>query len=471
MNIYVRPSQYRAVFVQLIMLIVYNITIRTVGSYNTVGFCQMTSVFMIVMLIFQIVGLNKVNRLYSIGTAFVLFSYIINLSFCVLTALKAVGSNSAFSYLFIPTFGYDSFVFATRFAFNSIVALSIGYTLVSAQDNGHGFNGVTTTDEKENLLIFKRVGTWLTVIFGLIYIVSIAFQVYVSMSYGTYAALGLVNSMYFVTLAFNLQAFFFAGIYLLMIYYKKVGRVIVSKRLFFFAVLLILIGMLSGARSRSMMILIVLMFFYFNDIEKPTPKKIVLYIILGFILLQFMAAIRMARSGAYSFSSILGFFTEIESNIFYETANEFGTSIFVTAGFNKLNLSGQPIDFFISQIGDVIPRISYWGGKIFESAILQSGFEERYHIGTTYIADFYYYFGNLGPLIISFFGAWIALIENRISTLRKSGEFLSIAIWIPGLISIVNTIRASATLGLKMIVYSYIIIWFFTAFYSRGKNH
>lgn len=153
----------------------------------------------------------------------------------------------------------------------------------------------------------------------------------------------------------------------------------------------------------------------------------------------------------------------------YKTFDEFGRSIFVTAGFMKQGYDGNAIEYFIKEIGSLLPRVSSWGGEIFEDSYIRTGFEAMYNLGCTYIADFYYYFGDTGQYAVVLLGIWLGFIDNTVDKWIQQKRYVAIAVAIPGIINVINGVRATASLGLKMFLYSFAIFMVIQGFYRKGK--
>lgn len=456
------------VIIQLFVLVAENVVLNMVSVDNLGLWCAIASTCIVINIVIQTIGLSSEGQLFSLGGIFITFSYLIHCSYAILMALNAFSSSSAIYTVFFVDHGMSSFTQAIKYAMNGISILFIGYKIV-AKNRVSSYIKDNVDCNDFNYEILKKYGYILSICFGIIYFISTIRMVMLVLQNGSYNNLNEITSSFFMSLALNLQAFFFEGLYLLMIYYKKRGNERKCRVMFVIITVALVLSFLTGARSRAIMILLVMILFWVNDIEPIKLRKLLIYVISGLLMLQLMIAVRTSRDVGFSLKGVIESFFNFEDNVFHETLNEFGSSIFVTAGFMNGYEVGHPVDFIIKELGSIIPRISAWGGEIFLSSTRRTGFEESYHLGVTYIADFYYYFGVYGQYLLALYGAWIAILDNKISEWRSKGKYIAMAVAIPGLVLVFNSVRASATLGLKMFLYSYIIFMILRVFFSKGK--
>lgn len=456
-----------SVFLQLFLLGIENIVLYTVESQGMQVWCAVGSVCIVTNILVQVTGLIKEGQLFSLGGILILFSYLIHCSYCLLMGLDAFEEGHAIYLVFLKKHGGSSnFMAAIQYAMNGIAFLYIGYKLASNRRYKKNELG----EKKEpDLTLLKRYGLLLSFIFGAIYMLSTILTIIQVLKNGSYENLQNVTGSFFMSLGLNLQAFFFEGLYLLMLYYKKTNRMNATRAILAIAVISLLLSFFTGARSRAIMILLVLLVFWMNDIGTFKTKYFMLYLVAGIVMLQLLVAIRVSRRSGFSVASVAENFFDFKNNVFYETLSEFGASIFVTAGFMNGYEVGHPLDFVVKEIGSVLPKVASWGGEIFQPSTVRTGFEERYHLGVTYIADFYYYFGMWGQYLLALFGVWIAFLDNKIKQWRGQKRYFALAVSIPGIVLVFNSVRASATLGLKMFLYSYIIFVLFRTMLNRGK--
>lgn len=470
MKVTITQNKMIAGFVQIILLISEAIFF-SLFSYNSLTqWCQAASVIILISIVTQIIGLCINGRLWSTGSIFIFFTYLINCSYCILYALDAFKSSSAMYLVFVPRHGTQNFPAAVQFAITSVGIIYLIYILgiknnaeVQVRKIGKGF-------ELENNLL-RVYGNVMSVVFGSLFFISNAIVILYVFSTGDYSEQSVLTSTPFVSTAYNLQGFYFQGLLMKSLYHKQRNENSKVKQVFILAIVSILFSFLTGARSRGIMILLIFLIYWIVFISHMNWKKFALYMIAGLILLQLLSAVRYARSTReLSLGLIISYFFSFQNNILYETLDEFGRSIFVTVGFMNNQYHGGTFDFFLRETLSVLPRISSWGGEKFLAPTVRTGFEQTYALGSTYIADFYYYFGNFGQYVVGILGAEFATIDNILIKKSVQGRYISAMVLFPGIVTLFNSVRAQATLGIKMFIYSWIIFKVFQAFLTR-KQH
>lgn len=451
---------------QLFLLLIEMIISTRIDRYEFEHKCHVLAVFVIVNLVTQVIGLYRIKRLFSIGGLLIILSYLVNCSYIILFSGNLFVSDSAFYSVFLRLFSMSSFCDATQYALVGIAFMYIGYILLVKRSMYERKPVIG----KYNLKLIKQYGITLALIFGGIYLLQMIISITGSISVGTYHVQSELGGNNFIRLARNLESFFLEGAFVLMIYYKLKSNFDRSKIVLAITVIMLGLYCLTGVRSRPIMLLLILMILWVKDIAvRIKGRNFILLFIGGLFILQFLMSIRETRGIGYSFNNIINSFLSLDNNIFYETLNEFGASIFVTAGFMEGNYSGKAWELIVREIVGILPSVSRWGGDLFLTATIRSGFEEMYSLGSTYIAESYYYFGTIGQFLIIFFGIWICMIDNYIDRLRKEGRYLSIAIAIPGMVNVLNSTRANLCLGLKMFLYSWLIYVIISMMLGRGK--
>ncbi len=459
----------KIVGVQLIVLIIENIIWNQNNIFNAdvhIWFA-ITSIMIIINISIQIISLKLENKLLTFGGIFIILSYLIHCSYVILLGLDVVPSNSAIYIVHLNRHGISSFISASKFAINSISMFFIGY--IAASNKSKNVNNKTIQLDKKTAKFMKSYGITSALLFGIIYYLSTFFAVFSVFNVGSYSLLAELKNLSLYDISLNLQPFFFSSLFLLAVYYKFIGRRSIVNFLIVIFVISILFSFLSGSRIRGTLILIVIFILWFNYVETLSWKKIIVICFAALFFLQTFIAIRMTRQSGFSINNIFNAYFNIENNIFYETLQEFGVSIFVTAGFMGNGLTGEWWEFVVKELGSILPKVSKWGGIIFKVPMDRTGFENIYHLGTTYIADFYFYFGFWGQYVMALYGMWLAFIDNKIEKWQSKFNYIAICIAIPGINSVLSSVRSPALLGIKLFLYSYLIYIFFSAFLTKGK--
>lgn len=472
MKISIKRENFFVLLISVITILVENKILDAYQNANFYSLCGMISICMIINMIVQFTYFRINNRVFTLGFWIITLSYLFQCAYVVLFSLHLVPQDSVIYTLHLSRFGYEAFVKASRIGLNSIAAVFIGYMIVGnnvySSEEGKIYKGI-----ENNTSIpwwIKKVGWLIVVFFGIPFCGSIIYQIRFSIGRGSYIGLtstrtGLLN------LFINLNIFVFCGIYLLMIYYKEKKKIKYCKYLLFAALSSAVIMCFSGSRSLGMIYICLIVLVWFRDIttQKLNIRNILLAVLLILALLQFFYAIRVSRQYAFSFSNVVNAFFSRDNSIIYETLNEFGVSVFTTAAFMQVGEMGNPLAFFLKEIGGVLPRVASYGGEIFLPATVVSGVEGKYHLGSTYIADYYYYFGQYCVVVIILLGVVLAVADNYIDKLKKRKDYLKLAVMFCWSGYMINIVRAQSSFNLKMLLYSWIIINLLVIFVKKGR--
>jgi len=257
----------------VVLLLIENFILNNCTFSDIYNWCAATSIFICINLVLQIIGLNKERQLFSFGSIYILFSYLINCSYCILMGLDAFSSDNVIYTIFFQRYGTDNFMSALQYSLNCIACVYVGYMFVIVLKKGKS----QITNNKINIVGVdkktKNYGLIMTVVFGSIYFVSSFVQIIISIQSGNYKVLSTFNSSLMGSLALNLQPFYFQGLFLLMIYYKKINRLDKARIYFYIAIASALLSFFSGSRSRGIMVLLVLIVLWIKCIEPLDLKK------------------------------------------------------------------------------------------------------------------------------------------------------------------------------------------------------
>ena len=457
------------VAMQIAIVCIQNFVLRYSGE-GLVQWCQRCLLLILINMMIQSVFFGVMRKIISIGSLFLACSYLVNCSFCILLSCGLGDADSALMLVHLPRFGVPSFIKATLYALNCISYIAIGYFIVSAFCWKCQIITEVQHFQHRRQPLLLTLGSFFSLVFGVLYFTSTIAMVVLSMGSGDYSTNVETIRMPFMSEALNLQPFFFVGLFMLMVHYKQEQKLEISRKLMLFAVLCLVLSFFSGARSRGTMQLLVLLVLWVRCIEKPDAKTVAIMLVLGVILLQLMSAIRSVRKGDLSIVSIASAFFSLENSLVYEVLNEYGTSLFVTAGFMNWVSDVHPVDFIVRQIGSILPGVSSWGGEVFLPPAVTMGFENAYHLGSTYVADIYYYFGSNGSYVAVVLGIWIAYLDKLIMRRVLDGNYMQIAILMPCILSVFNCSRASVDFGFKMLVYSAAIFLLALLFVNKGRK-
>ncbi len=474
MKLLLRIYSMNICIVQLILLIVENIVLNSLYLENRYAWCGAMSISILVNIILQFLYFRHNKTVLSLGFVFVMLSYLFQESYSVLLFLDIVPADSVIYTIHLKRFGIQNFMQASVIGLNSIATVFMGYAICSAISKAkirqsEQIEKVDIVQPKGLSKWYKNMGWMIVIIFTPVYYFSVGKQLMSSLGTGSYRSLFSIRTELLDTFI-NLRIYLFAGIYILMIYYKKNGKPQYCNALLLYALFSSALIFFTGARSLGMLYMVIVLLFWFRDIRqfKMKWKNIVFILIAVLILLKVLYAIRTVRQREFTIENFILAFMRGD-NILYETFSEFGVSVFVTAAFVKFQDFWHPIDFFIKELFGVLPGIASYGGERFLPATVVTGIESSYGLGSTYIADFYYYFGKHGYFIIIFLGVILAMADRYMCKLKEKNNYTGISVMLCWSAFMLNIVRSQGTFNLKLLLYSYIIIKLFEVVAKRGK--
>jgi len=303
--------------------------------------------------------------------------------------------------------------------------------------------------------LVKFIGFTLLIISLPINIYILANRFLILLRYGKYNAIFDYDVNYMVELFGDLM---FIGIFLILVYYKDKPKI--SKRIFVITLGYIALSMFTGFRGKAMALIVANVYLYNLAIERFSTKKIVKIIFLGIGALFLLMIIRNTRKYGLDIQMILDIIRS-SNNLFAETLEEFGYTINVTCEIISQISVGKAnhehLKFFLSEFASVIPFAS----RIFPNQEFGAMIVRKlgvWNMGTSYIADTYYYFGYLGWLILFFMGVYIRKVENLLELFVYKKNYLMVASFVLWVISILTMVRSTLVLGLRYLAWSYILI-------------
>lgn len=458
----IRKDTIGYIATQASLLAIENMALSMMPKEHLNVWCCLASVCIVFNLVLQVWSLYRVNYIYSMGMLFLVSSYVIYCGYAVLIGMNAIPSNSIIYTYYFKNIGTDAFPNAILYAINCIAGIFIGYLLIASKYE----KPVIHPNAPMNLKLLRNISVVLMGVFGPVFVISTIYTVGSTLLLGTYNASAVTRKNPFVIFSYNVDGFFFAGLYLWMVYCKKTNKLKKAKVIYIIAILLCVCAFFSGIRLRMLNTIFLLVMLWINSIQRVHWKTLVKYVVGGVILFQLMAAIRMVRNVDFDISALIQAFFSMNNGLIYEVLSEFGASSLLTTLVMREGSHLNPLFYFIKELGMVLPNVAEWGGKIF---VTDYQLATRYGLGEGYIPDLYVYFKEFGPLIAVLFGGWLAAVERKVRIWIQSERYTYVAMVIPGFIQIFTSVRTNMTFGLKMIVYGAIFIMILTACFQRGR--
>lgn len=239
-----------------------------------------------------------------------------------------------------------------------------------------------------------------------------------------------------------------------------------------FGILLYTLAMISGERAYNLISIGVLLYVYFISSNKTMIRirYFAMISILGIALIIFLNTIRLTRENGMNLDLLLGSLREASSSPILSLINEFGISenvmAKICAEMQSINHGLQLLTAFII----VIPGISYIFPIDYTGLTLAGKFDAHY-LGGSFIADFYFDFGELGILFSILYGILMAKFFYYYTDAIKRHKYFMVAYLSPILIELIFTIR-STTYKIPRLIVFYSIIFFTTCIltYIPGLN-
>lgn len=215
-----------------------------------------------------------------------------------------------------------------------------------------------------------------------------------------------------------LAGFFYIGISFIYLTSKDKKR----RKLFLYVCFAyILVTMLTGNRGHQVINIIGILLVVFIDSGKRIPfRKLVVYLLAGFIGLSFIDMIFSVRHEGINFlvqnfSTVLS--DTMEKNILLETLNNFGATVFTV--YLVLERVGNTIhpffgEAFVKSIASIVPDIGGVFSQINKGAIFSRNLNTAHQIGGSLVGEFYYNFRSLYWLAGIVFGLLYGSLSGNI---------------------------------------------------------
>ncbi|MGG2092739.1 O-antigen polysaccharide polymerase Wzy [Bacillus sp. S13(2024)] len=275
----------------------------------------------------------------------------------------------------------------------------------------------------------------------------------------------------------SLSMFFIPGLFFLLICYKEnklILRLISGVILFS-----VLIGYMTGGRGTATSLIIAFIWLWHVQIKPFKGYKVFILITIGFILFSTLPVISEFR--LYSNRDIGTFFDlyqkkMIEDNLIVSGIGELGGSMFPLV--KVMNIMPDIYSFklgesYFSSIMAIIPS-SFFGGYSFADLAdlpnwLMKVLKMDYGPGFSIVAEAYYNFGWFGPLFMSILGyAFGKLFDFNFNGAKRiliRNALAAITLYI-----LINNVRASLLLTVRLEVYMVILPYFLLILFCRPSK-
>ena len=437
---------------------IFSSNIIAADSYETF------SIIIAINLIIQLLTLKICGyQICSFFTAFVVLFYVFHMGQVVMLGI-------------FPNYEYDYVNYITTYMHNSAIAKDTIIMCIICI-NAFFFGGILATGKNDTVGVSDEQsknpfhsGKWM-------FILLFPFRLYADLVAVIAALSGSYLSTFNISLIGGGVTSALASIWYpsLPLYYLEIEPEN-RKKYVFFVVCYLALGMLSGARGHAVVGLLGLMLVVILEKRRILIKRIVLYILLGFLgLLVLDLVFDMREVGASAFFSNFGYYISnaLQNSIILETIGTFGETIFTP----YLVLCGYGTQFspwfgecFIKSIVSIVPDFFGWFSDINNQAVFQKMLHSAHNIGGSFAGDMYYNFGNLywlGSAVIGFIYSKYSL---KISSELKNSDYYYVYKYIPFLCLSLWWIRDSIGNMTRNLVWALLILYVIDNLQSRRRT-
>ncbi|MGQ4670797.1 O-antigen polysaccharide polymerase Wzy [Bacillus toyonensis] len=236
------------------------------------------------------------------------------------------------------------------------------------------------------------------------------------------------------------------------------------------------ITMLTGMRAYAILNILIMLYLYHSSVKKFNRKLVLFGMVIGYFILSLFIAIRNTRSYGLSFEMIYEGMLSSQGNPILGTFEEFGLTINVVCEVVRNVGDNGLVDYangmqIVTSIMSAIPFVSSIFGNI---NFTEYNLIERldiWHLGGSYIADFYFDFGTKGIFGIAIYGFLIQLFSQYIEKNLKQMNYYKVAMFIPAGIDIIFSVRSTITKIPRVLLWIPIFMWLLEKIVTRKRHN
>ena len=336
-------------------------------------------------------------------------------------------------------------------AFGCVITFTIGGMLLKLFSSDFD-EDIFRTRKIVNTSFYKYLGIILISTTFPLWLYHLIFNAKTIIENGSYEVLLKKSLPGYIT---SFASFIYIGMFSLMLYFRIKNsklKMWITISVFVFCLSLF---MLLGSRSVPMSIFFAFLIFYNRCLiyKKIRKEHMIILIIGAYILINLLHAIQVSRLSGFSLSDIINEFWRGGLEIVLDEIWEFGiTGISTSCIVNNIK-EFHPDWFVIKELCSItpIPIVSKY-------AIVGSVAAGIPELGTSYIGEMYYYYGNWCYLATFFIAIYITSIENCIYKQLSKNNYFIFLMFLMWMWQQLNCIRASFNLALKTMIYSFILL-------------
>lgn len=440
------------IIISCIYFTVLPIIVKSINDYNLEQWVKYTSYILILTLCIQFF-LMKVSgvKFISLASYFLLSTYIFHFSQVFLMSINYDFGDLAYS-IAVNRYGLESFKKSIEFCIYSSYGLYLGMLL--ANFSYKKINKVPKVPKVPRNKRFLILG----IIFILIAFPIDFFVIFIpqikNMLTGGYLG---VHDIDIGIILKSISYLLFPGVYLVAtssLVDKRKSKIIVC-----IYIIYKLISMITGLRAYNLMNIVLMIYLYCKSNEdfRFNTKYVFIALIVSILGINLLNSIREIRISGINILVLIKNLFDFQHNIIFELMSEFGITINVVTDVIINNLNPKMGAQILSGIASIVPGVSY----IFPSIDWQSiNIAEALNVwnwGGSYIADFYFDFGNGGIIACGIYGYLILKINTYVDAMILEKNYEKIAFISPIIIEIMFTIRSSIYKIPRMVCYYCIV--------------
>ncbi|MDA1602347.1 O-antigen polysaccharide polymerase Wzy [Bacillus cereus group sp. RP37] len=404
----------------------------------------------------------------SIAGMFLIFSYVFHFSHLFLLSINYSFVDLAYG-VGLYKYGEDIYRAVMNFSMLSVASLFLGMMLAK-KSKGKENPSISVKGINKNQQYYGVLGAILLVV-SLPIDLYLLFNQIKQMGAGGYSSVhefGVNLGLRYVSYLVN------PAIFLLMVSNKN--HKWKAKCILIIYILYKFITMFTGMRAYAILNILIMLYLYHSSVKKFNRKFVILGSFIGYFILSLFIVIRNTRSYGLSFDKIYEGLLSNQSNPILGTLEEFGLTINVVCEVIEKVGSNGLVDYaggmqIVTASMSAIPFVS----SIFSNInFTEYNLIERldiWHLGGSYIADFYFDFGTKGIFGIAIYGFLIQLFSQYIEKNLKQMNYYKVAMFIPAGIDIIFSVRSTITKIPRVLLWIPIFMWLLEKIVTRKRHN
>ena len=459
-----------------IFKILFFIALNVVGIFYF--YCKISqdnnmlyAIFAFIQCLFGIFVLKDLYPIYSVAPLFLIISEIMHFGE---TFILAIGREDLLDISNVVLAGsVRKYNIANIFAFTVQAMVVMGMFYAGGTRKKYRFKGTDEIQKKyyNNRGIAYSVGLLLFLIGAgptILYYVKMLQQTLSGVSYA-----GIRESVDLGPLLL-LMVFFHPGIILMILGSLESPGKKKAKVIFYLSCVFEIICMFTGNRGQQLMYLLVYLYIYYRFIGKFNWKKILPFVLLGYIAIAFLYSISYTRLYGFDTFNLNSFLKVLKGEPILSLLAEQGSTLNMVVLTVRDVPSYTPyscgIQYLVSLLS-VFPDTGGWKGGLADLVGTLGYLNTKLPLGDSYIAELYHNFGWLAMPFAAMIGFFIGRVDQCIEHFVKERNYLYLGSYLVLFGSILWMVRCNFFNFLYSFVWSSVIIYIATYLVIRYKKN